>query len=74
MWTSNLFVTKKKSMLAFKIRTLLLSLKKLSPYRKVSVICKSFLKWKRNHHVPINVSYSIQEGWSFIGIMKTVNK
>ena len=41
--TSNLFTTKRKSMVAFKIRALLLSSKQLSPYRRVSVISKSFL-------------------------------
>ena len=30
-------------MVAFKIRVLILSSKQLSPYRRVSVICKSFL-------------------------------
>ena len=36
-------LTKRKSMLAFKIRLLLLSSKELPPYRGVSVICKSLL-------------------------------
>ena len=40
---SNIFMTKRKSMAAFKIRVLVLLSKKLSPYRNVSVICKSFL-------------------------------
>ena len=34
---------KRKSMVAFNIRVLLLSSKELSPYRRVSVICKLFL-------------------------------
>ena len=36
-------MTKRKSMVAFNIKVLLLSSKELSPYRRVSVICKSFL-------------------------------
>ena len=43
MLTSNLFVTKRKSMVAFNIRVLLLLSKELSPYRRVSIICKLFL-------------------------------
>ena len=41
--TSNLFVTKRKSMVVFTIRVLLLSFKELSPYKRISVTCKSFL-------------------------------
>ena len=38
-----MFVKKRKSMVAFKIKVLLLSSKELSPYRRVSVISKRFL-------------------------------
>ena len=38
--TSNLFVTKRKSMVAFNIRVLLLSSKELSPHRRVGYVEK----------------------------------
>ena len=40
MLTSNLFVTKRKSMVAFNIRVLLLSSKELSPHRRVGYVEK----------------------------------
>ena len=40
---SNLFVRNRKSMVVFKIKVLLLSSKELLLYRRISVICKSFL-------------------------------